>query len=453
MTLAPDSVRVDASIAGWADAHAAIWTGHQPRLWHPGILAKYLAVDAVASGAGAVNLVVDHDLQDALTLSIPVRNGNAWSEQPLRLGAMSHEVPTGCQPGIDTPRAVRVLREQRSLYPSVSLDPLIEAWSSAEARDAPTLGRQVAAVLGALMRPWLTAAWNDTYSSEICEQPWFADELQALLQDAAAMASAYNRGTSTVPEAGVNGLGVSREWIELPVWLLGWNRPRQRVFADVSDSSPWLIDERGKRLDWETRGLGRDGVWLAPKALWMTALIRRRLEACGGFVHGTGGAIYDRAMEHWWSAWRDEPLAPMGLATADLTLDLPGPIADHQQLAHAIWHQHHLPHNLDRDPGVAPSHPELVAEKARLLATMDDDRDRKRRRVAFDRIHAINAALADAHHVLIDRADNARRQVEIGLANSAIRRKRDWCFALHPELALEGLRESVQTPGIANANH
>ena len=90
----------------------------------------------------------------------------------------------------------------------------------------------------------------------------------------------------------------------------------------------------------------------------------------------------------------------------------------------------------------------LVAEKAALLDRMDADRDRRRRRAAFDRLHTINAALSDAHHVLIDRAARERRDAEAGLANTALSARRDWCFALYPEAKLSTLRDAViQTVG------
>lgn len=441
------SVRVDAAIGRWSRERpdVPIWTGHQPWLWHPGILAKYLAIDAaIDPGGRAINLVVDHDAQDALRLVRPVRNGEAWSAVPINLGPMLGNVPAGCQRAIDAASAVRVLRDHARTHSGASLERLIAAWSAPEVREASTLGQQIAHVLFTLLKPWLEAMWEDRFSTALCEEPGFVEELQTLLREAKRMADAYNRAAAGVPQAGLSWLGRGREWIELPVWLLRCNRPRQRVYADVSDTTPWLIDKSGERLDWEAEGVGRDGVWLAPKALWMTALIRRRHEACSGFVHGTGGATYDRAMEAWWSGWRNEPLAPMAMATADATLRLAGPSAQRADLARAAWAAHHLPHNLNRESGVAAAHPELVAEKAALLADMHRDRDRRRRRTAFDRIHAINAALADAHHVLIDRAEHARDQVEIGIENEALRHKRDWSFAFYPDETLGALQESIR---------
>ena len=445
-------------MATWtrADDAPPLWTGHQPWPWHPGILAKYLAVDAACSAARSrdpaaapcINLVVDHDAHDTLRLTVPVRDASetrdvAWRPHTLQLAPTRPDVPPGCQPAVDNALVVRALTQLHHEQPDLRLEPLIAAWHAQPARDAPSLGHQMAAVLRSLLSPWLACPWEDRFSTALCAQPWFAAELSALLHDARDMATAYNRAVASVPDAGVTPLATSRELIELPVWLLGWNQPRRRVYADLADATPWLVDEHGRRFEHE-QPLGRDSLWLAPKALWMTALLRRRTTDCAGFVHGTGGLTYDRAMQHWWTHWRGEPLAPMALATADLTLDLPGPTATPQEHRRAVWLAHHLPHNLDRIQSVAAAHPELVAEKADLLAHMHDDRDRRRRRAAFERLHTLNAALADAHHVLIDRAQRQRRQTELGLRNAALSARRDWPFAIYPDESIAALADTIR---------
>ena len=74
---------------------------------------------------------------------------------------------------------------------------------------------------------------------------------------------------------------------------------------------------------------------------------------------------------------------------------------------------------------------------------MDDDRDRARRRAAFGRVHRINAALADAHHVALDAAERGVRVAEAGLANRRTAARRDWPFFLYPEEALQKLRREL----------
>ena len=61
-----------------ASGDAPVWSGHQPGLWHPGILAKLLLADALAEAAGAKTpmwLVVDHDEVEPLSFDAPTKRG------------------------------------------------------------------------------------------------------------------------------------------------------------------------------------------------------------------------------------------------------------------------------------------------------------------------------------------------------------------------------------------
>ncbi len=436
-------VHVDDSLPAWRTRAAAVpWTGHQPWLWHPGILAKYLAADALTSGNDAetvpgVHVVVDHDVQEALRLELPTQDGHALGIRRVTLAQTQAEVPPACQPPVDVEQVLQALRDE-STETIVDVSRLSASFDREDVRHANNLGQQVAAVLRALLSPWLARPMRDVYSSQLSREAWFRAELRRLLHDAPAMALAYNRAVAEHSSAGVTPLRVEPDRVELPVWLLAWEQPRRRLFADVADSEPWLVTEDGTRIDPES-------AWLAPKALWMTALLRRRVDQCAGFIHGTGGGDYDRAMEAWWSAWKNETLAPQAVVTADVTLPVRAPVADRAQVERAVWVAHHLPHNLDRVPSIAAGHPDLVNEKRVLLERMDDDRNRVRRRTAFDRVHVINDALADAHHALIDRAGTELNTARTGLSNAAVAGKRDWCFALYPEAVLASLRDTIHS--------
>lgn len=436
--------QIDPPLDAWP-ADPPVWTGHQPWLWHPGILAKYLAADAVMSSAGPPadrparrpfhNVVVDHDAQDALRFAVPVQDGDALRLHRVTLAPARVDVPAGCQPAADSDAVIATLRTLPG-GTAVDVDPVVAAFDAPAAREAESLGRQLWAVLEALLCPWLTALPQTVFSSQMHREPWFGDAVKTMLHDAAHMAATYNAAVRAAPQAGVAPLRVEPDRVEAPLWLLAWDAPRRRVFIDLADSTALLTTEAGDVIDPAT-------AWLAPKALLMTALLRRRTEHCGLFVHGTGGGAYDRVMESWWHAWRGEPLAPRAIATADLTLPLSAPVHTRAQLDRAVWHRHHLPHNLDRAPGIADAHPDMAAEKRDLLAHMDDDRHKPRRRAAFDRVHALNAALADAHPDLITDAERNLQRTRTGLRNHAIARRRDWCFALYPDTALQALRQTL----------
>jgi hypothetical protein len=100
-----------------------------------------------------------------------------------------------------------------------------------------------------------------------------------------------------------------------------------------------------------------------------------------------------------------------------------------------------VPHNIDRCLGLSSG---PAQRKAALLATMDDDRDKRRRRAAFDEPHRINAALVAAHPQLLVDAQRQLHDAGVGLVNRRIAQRRDWCFALYRPAQIDELRNALR---------
>ncbi|MEO1237584.1 MAG: hypothetical protein AAFX76_12420, partial [Planctomycetota bacterium] len=299
-------------------------------------------------------------------------------------------------------------------------------------RESPFLAYQMDTVLRRLA-PGYANATPSRFASELLRDE--AEVLDRLLHDAPRCARLYNDAVRAFPGAGVTRLSVEPDRVETPLWAMGWMRPRRRVYVDVADSTPMFVTEDGEPL-----GAG-GGVTLAPRALLMTALLRRP-DRCGLFVHGTGGGAYDRITERWWGEWRGEALAPMATATADVRLDFDGlPVAGRADVERAVWRAHHLSHNLDRELGL---NDERTRAKRELLDHMHDDRDRRRRGASFRLIHEINRELAEAHPDAIAEADRAVERARVGVANAAVAGKRDWPFLLYPEPTRVALAEQIE---------
>ena len=402
-----------------------IATGHQAQFWHPGILAKDVAMRIACDqlGAAPLHLVVDHDTHEALTLALPQVTDDRLAIRTLRLADHHLEVPTGYHPPVDVEAVMRKLRDAND----ARLEPFVDAWSSLP--DCRTLAQQVAGVAAHLWQPYvgeIPLGWV----SDMIQQAPFKELVEAMLDDAPACVRAYNAAVRAHPLAGIGPLQIGREWIELPLWAVSWNAPRRRVYADVADRKPLLVFEDGQEVDRQTFDL-------APRAMSLSAAMRSF--GCDLFIHGKGGDIYDQATQAWWEAWQGQPLGPMAMATADLYLDFEVPVAQGDTLRDAVWFAHHLPHNLDRQAGA------VDPRKRELLEHMDDDRDRWRRRAAFKQLHAINARLAREHPKRLEQADRQLAQARLGVANRDIAAKRDWCFALYPESELRSLIASMQS--------
>ena len=292
------------------------------------------------------------------------------------------------------------------------------------------MAEQVAVVLARLRRPY-AGDIPLMMVSDLAGLPVYESVVSRMLDDAHRCAAAYNRAVAEHPQAGMTPLALHRELAELPLWAVAWGRPRRRVFADLSDARPLFVYEDGQAID-------TAAVKLLPRALLLTAVMRGYF--CDLFVHGTGGLVYDRVTESWWRSWAGEELAPMAGATADVYLDSGAPVADRAELDRAVWRCHHLPHNLDRALGLDG---DIVRQKHDLIAHMDDDRDRSRRREAFQTIHRINGELAQRHAEALRAADRDLRLARVGVHNARTARRRDWCFALYPPDRLHALRRAL----------
>jgi len=407
-------------------------TGHQPFLWHPGILAKDVAMRRGGERLGAepLHLVVDHDVRAALSLDVPVRDGESlWAER-VQLAPMWHQVPAGFQPAADASVVVDTLKEQQARS-AVSLDSLIAAFSDLPGCD--TLAEQQAVVLARLKAPFVEPPAT-LMVRDLAHLPAYARLVAQIRADARRCALSYNRSVSRVPAAGVTPLLVTPEWVEAPLWACAWQRPRRRVFVDVSAAPAMFVLSDGTPID-------EHSYELLPRALPLTAVMRQSV--CDFFIHGRGGGVYDRITDRWWHAWQNAALAPTAVVSADAQLTFDVPIADRGEYAAARWWWHHVRHNVDRVLGLDGP---LTREKRRLIEIMDVDRDRWRRWLRFRAIHRINDTLARQHSEPITSARDALRRAGQGLTNREAARKRDWCFALHERDALASLFASLASP-------
>lgn len=435
-------IRLEPPIAQWPTptTDRPVWTGHQLSFFHPGIMAKYLAAEAASESAGVSfsNVVVDQDVYDPLTLTLPRRdpqNPDRLVTEKFSLGRVIADVPVGMQPAVD----VGDLQKRIEQLPAdVGIDRALLCEAFAETDGQRSLAAQMDAALRKMLPTYAKGgggAGGAAYASELLRGE--AEVLDRLLHDAPRCARLYNEAVRQFPGAGMSAMSIEPDRVEVPMWALRWMKPRQRVYVDVADSSPMFVTENGEPV--------QEDATLAPRALLMTALLRRP-DRCALFIHGTGGWNYDRITERWWQAWQNETLCPMALATADVFLDFEDvPSNRRDELERAVWFDHHLPHNVDRVLGLPEDDPRVRA-KRELLAHMDDDRDKPRRRSAFALLQKLNAELAARYPDAIGGAERAVERARVGVDNAAIAGRRDWSLLLYRPGQFETLRERLAYP-------
>lgn len=439
MNITPDARRFREQL-GLPTDRPVVMSGHQATLWHPGILAKYLAAHhaAVATGSYAAWLVVDLDAEDCSSLRIPVRRADGslaaadWRIAPEEIRrqfatdvpalavapAQPLAIPTskdlGGEPALETLHAVMLC--------------IHTALAAAVARPTPpaSLAEQFALATLSLIEPFAPRL-PLINASALAQTDLFIQTLDRLQANPLIYAKRYNAAVAKTPEARLTPLRIDEtaSRIELPLWHVpGPGEPRRRVYAEA------------------LAGLRSQNALILPRALLMTGLLRRA--ACDLFIHGSGGAGqdaqggYDRATELW-LATEHAPLAPVAMATATVTLPiLQGERVTPQSVQRARWKVHAARHNpaLVMDPIAAARKHELLTAIARATtrsARTDLYRSMHRELDAF-RQHAA----PELDTLVASSASAARRLVDQTVADD-----RTYSFALHDASTLRELSQRI----------
>ena len=399
-----------------------IATGHQTLLWHPGILAKYMAVTAAtrATGAAPANLIVDQHAGGFGAFPIPVAlQGGGLSERLVHLATERPGVPMGLQAAFSPALPPS---QWTGALPSVDrgVRQIIDAIEAH--RDAPDAARQMGLALADLMAPWVDPMPN-VLASELIDTCMGRSVLAAMVEDPWRSAAAYNAAVADRPEIGIPPLLVRDDYVEVPLWRIREDGRRMRAYDN--DVERWLEDPAAAPR-------------LMPRALMLTALVR--LAMCDLFVHGTGGAAYDTVMEAWIEAWLGVTPAPIGVVSATRRLPLE-PVATSSTgadvgTAGRAWRRAwHDPEGGAEHPG--PRKRDLLARIARHA------RGSAERRQAFFDLHERLGELRDAHRptldALRDDASNAARRA----GEQAVIDRRTWPFPLYPRASIDGLAREV----------
>ena len=248
--------------------------------------------------------------------------------------------------------------------------------------------------------------------------------MHEMVADPWRCAAYYNRAVQRVPEARIGKLLVRDDHVELPLWRIRDDGRRMRAYDNDVDEA--LNAHSPHRPD------------LLPRALFMTALAR--LGMCDLFIHGTGGAVYDRAMELWIQDWLGVGVGSKTIVSADLRLPLLSEedsavnVVQAVAAARRMWH----------DPESASSEGQRSARKMQMVSAIDQQpRNSLARRAQFVAMHQELESLRGKHADAISQTQNVAQQAKRLATDLAIAQRRDWAFPLYPPLMIDDLARAV----------
>lgn len=353
--------------------------GHQPFLWHPGILAKFVHARHLAGAGGiVVHLVVDHDIFDPSLVRVPVQR----TIEASTLDTVTHRFAP-LVPGMANAAAMALPAFSPRRYegpapalPSVGAGLERARAMLADARSgAVNAPMQVASALSSLMERWVGPT-HIVADSALLATTLGRAFIDAMRRDPRRCTESFNHALAVDPRA-ARALHMGDD-PELPLWRLGTQGRRERVTASQLAAATAVSQ------------------WL-PRAFLLSAFMR--LGVCDRFVHGTGARRYERVTEAWMRAWLGVELPPIDIASATLRLPLlpeqalGAPPITAEMRRRAWWNPEQLEAATrgDHDVQVGP------AKRAMLDAIAAMPRRSPQRRAGYRAMLDRLAALRNAH--------------------------------------------------------
>ncbi len=453
-------------------------SGHQAEFFHAGVLAKNLAVDAIARRAAgqSVFVSVDSDLPRTSGLRVPAWSAANEHDAGAAVGeARGFEVPIpGCRIDLPTegqpprPRSewldfFRAVEQARVHARESALPLIVEAirlyrGESIAYRDVCELARR------AVEQQLGVPPERELRISALGATTEFRAFAAHIALRAREFAGAYNEAQREYRRAHrvrnaqhpAPPLAIVDERVEVPFWVVRLGEPRRRMWVRpdgdrlhffageqaISAADPRaLADYAAHGRPWT---LEQDGWHVRPRALALTAFVR--LFVADLFIHGIGGAKYDEMMERFVERFFGVRPAPACCVSATLYPRVPVELLSPNDVRNARAAARDARHNPQRHAAGLPA--ELLGERTRWIdecvrLRRKDRLNRAARAEARRRIRAANAALL-ASVPLVERLEARAAAVAERWETTAVARDRELFFGLHALSDLAKLNELVR---------
>lgn len=428
-------------------------TGHQPVLFHPGVWIKNFLVDdlAAASAGTGLNLIVDTDAADDAGLDVPAWDGHALTMSRRQI--VHAPGPDAPFESIDPPDAAHMTEVCRAITADLHTLPDKSASRTFSAFcDGLQVCERMSRSLGELLACARRA--HEASSTSYLELPGSAqaqsDEFLLFFLDIAERIDAFRHlYNESLDEYRIGreirsaanpfpNLAVDGPLTETPFWLMDPSGLRATLWlkqeSDISlvcHADGCKVELARGQFEANIAALRDRGIQVRPKALVLTLF--NRMFVSDLFVHGMGGAKYDRITDE--IARRYYGVEPPSYLAATATMWLPAgvdtpPDNQLQELRHRIRTLEHNPEKMADDPlldpSVRPQIAALAAEKAELVGKIEQAGANKKE--LGSRIRRINAGLGGLLRPVREAAEREAAAAERADASNRVARHRDFPF-------------------------
>lgn len=319
-----------------------VMTGHQPVLFHSGLTFKYEKTRAFADDHSAIGVavIIDTDQGDAGQFAYPTR------ESAMASDSLAHDFPI---------LAIETLAESHNLYAQGKLKSPAEIRQIGQAvagslrdlkhEESALQAEQIFERYVALAATKATALeantllrWHFGIGSGLLELPLsaiasFPEILKLttdILKQPHRFAAAYNSALQTYREEhqirnAANpfpDLRIEQDRCELPFWVVNHNRGTRYVLEVRLDGNVTELLANETVVDTFAGNINEDSLepmllqnlQIVPRGALITAYLRLLFSDL--FVHGTGGARYDRFTDEFIRSWWNTDSSPFTVATA-----------------------------------------------------------------------------------------------------------------------------------------
>ena len=453
------------ALAG-TDDKLIVVTGHQPEFMHAGAWAKGIVAGRLAQAVEGIgiNVVVDNDTLRQTTISVPaIRNERLTTEQvrftDLPAGHTFEQVPRA---GVEDLNRFEqeVISALGKRYAESAMPDFMSAL-----RGAANVRDWVDQIIAG--RKGLDALCGVTLTDRRVSEYWGGPLLVDLLCNAPRFAASYNKALADYRRAnrvrGTNrpipDLKQDGDWWEVPVWAQRASSRRTRLFARTCGGEVQLLanDTRLGALPamgtaepaWPPEPFG--GWRLRPRALTLT--LWARLLVADLFIHGIGGAKYDRITDAIIRDYYGLTPPQVGCVTATLGLDLPTRPATAETLRTTRQALRDLQHNPQRNVGLRPDLLPLIEQRTDAVNRANKLRDNyprnhRARAAVFQEIRDISAAIVAAHSEAVAQRQAAVDQAVEDIRWNGIARSREFFVALCRKTALKRLADSLPAENV-----